>query len=768
MVTLSNDGTIYAAGYADASGNVNLVMDNPPLQPLDLTLTVTAFNKVTYLATITVIVADSPYVVIENFTYDAGGDDVIEFGETVNVSVTLKNVGVYTATNVSMQISEDDSFVILNDSNETFGNIAPDQSVTINNAFSFSASNSIPNEHSIQIATEIDAVEGEWIGSMSFTGYAPVLSITGVAVNDDDNNMLDPGDRAFVDVTIANTGGAKAHNLAAILSAESDLISFNENTDDAAMIDAGGTVTLHFDIDVSETAEIGDTVNFTMNLTADNDYAMNGNFALTIGLIFDDFESEDFNHMPWEFSGNLPWDISTDAYEGDYAAKSGAISHSHETSIHIELLVTQADDITFWKKVSSENNYDYLKFYINDQEIGSWSGDVAWSEETYPVETGSATFRWTYSKDGSVSSGEDAAWIDGIIFPPCIVPQPAHLVCNVSEMNFEMLQNTTLTQNFTLQNTGDLPLTYSIGIQNTTDDGRDLTGSSVSCNAEGFTPGETVTWTFTVSCVSADNEWIKDLWIEFPSGIVVNSSTNLVGGSGGEIPTGNETGDGITLHWGGAGYMANGQNATTDVEVTISSGFVGDITLPWTLEGDHWGSDPHIIEGSMTVLSLGEPLTWMAIDQSSGALGDQESHEIEVAFDTADMELGTYTANVIIQHSAGDDIIIPVTLSIVNYIDSNIVEIPAMTKLEGNYPNPFNPTTTIKFATKESGHVAIDIYNVKGQKVKTLVDEQMDAGYHGIVWNGKDDNGRNVASGIYFSNMRSGKYTATRKLILMK
>ncbi len=64
--------------------------------------------------------------------------------------------------------------------------------------------------------------------------------------------------------------------------------------------------------------------------------------------------------------------------------------------------------------------------------------------------------------------------------------------------------------------------------------------------------------------------------------------------------------------------------------------------------------------------------------------------------------------------------------------------------------------------------MAIDIYNVKGQKVITLVDEQMSAGHHSVVWNGKDDSGRNAASGIYFSRMRSGKYTATRKLILMK
>ncbi len=83
------------------------------------------------------------------------------------------------------------------------------------------------------------------------------------------------------------------------------------------------------------------------------------------------------------------------------------------------------------------------------------------------------------------------------------------------------------------------------------------------------------------------------------------------------------------------------------------------------------------------------------------------------------MEYDTYTANIVIQHTAGENVIIPVVL-VCAPTNSPEDILPSMTKLEGNYPNPFNPTTTIKFATKESGHVAIDIYNVKGQKVKNV------------------------------------------------
>jgi len=88
--------------------------------------------------------------------------------------------------------------------------------------------------------------------------------------------------------------------------------------------------------------------------------------------------------------------------------------------------------------------------------------------------------------------------------------------------------------------------------------------------------------------------------------------------------------------------------------------------------------------------------------------------------------------------------------------------------LLGNYPNPFNPETRIAFTTKENGPVSIDIYNIKGQKVRSLLNENKEAGSHTVVWNGKDDNGKNVASGVFFYRMKSGKYSSTKKMILMK
>lgn len=102
-------------------------------------------------------------------------------------------------------------------------------------------------------------------------------------------------------------------------------------------------------------------------------------------------------------------------------------------------------------------------------------------------------------------------------------------------------------------------------------------------------------------------------------------------------------------------------------------------------------------------------------------------------------------------------------------VHSDELPLPVVTQLSGNYPNPFNPTTTISFSIAQTlSFIELEIYNIKGQKVKTLIDEKLTAGNHQVMWNGKDDNGKQVASGIYFYKMKSGNYNETKKMILLK
>ena len=140
----------------------------------------------------------------------------------------------------------------------------------------------------------------------------------------------------------------------------------------------------------------------------------------------EDFETDGFNNFEWNLSGNSNWTIDSNTFiEGNYSSKSGNINNNQESTISITLDVVEDGFISFYKKVSCEptgsqtgNYYDYLSFSINDNEINKWAGDIDWSFESFPVNEGINNFKWKYIKDQGVVSGEDAAWIDYIVFPP--------------------------------------------------------------------------------------------------------------------------------------------------------------------------------------------------------------------------------------------------------------------------------------------------------------------------------------------------------------
>ncbi len=134
------------------------------------------------------------------------------------------------------------------------------------------------------------------------------------------------------------------------------------------------------------------------------------------------FESGEFSEI-WSFSGDADWFIdNSTAYDGVYSARSGDIGSWDTSSLITEMNVTEAGNITFFIKVSCEDDpdddWDFITFRIDSHEQARWDGEVNWTEVSFPVTAGFHEFEWRYEKDGNVSSGSDCAWIDLVDFPP--------------------------------------------------------------------------------------------------------------------------------------------------------------------------------------------------------------------------------------------------------------------------------------------------------------------------------------------------------------
>ncbi len=198
-----------------------------------------------------------------------------------------------------------------------------------------------------------------------------------------------------------------------------------------------------------------------------------------------------------------------------------------------------------------------------------------------------------------------------------------------------------------------------------------------------------------------------------------------------------------------------------------SSQYAGGCTITngldparWTFLGMLTGSDDYA-----QAYNLGWRTGWLTIDPDSGTVAGGDDVTITATLASSDYQEGDYIANLIVHHNAlGNADTIDVTMT-VTYTGVSDVEavLPTQFRLDQAYPNPFNPTTTIPYALRETGQTKLAVYNVLGQQVALLVDEVRQAGEHRVFFDG-----RQLSSGVYFYRLEAGDFVKTRKVVLMK
>lgn len=178
-------------------------------------------------------------------------------------------------------------------------------------------------------------------------------------------------------------------------------------------------------------------------------------------------------------------------------------------------------------------------------------------------------------------------------------------------------------------------------------------------------------------------------------------------------------------------------------------------------------NEPYAQDGMVIEFTTGPD--WIDTDILSGVIPAGNSMDINFTFDAANFHDGDYSAVAYLTTNdpANPEIELPIILHVGNVATDDDV-IPVRTTLFDNYPNPFNPTTNISYSLNVGSDVELVVYNVRGQKVKTLQLGYQQPGVYEEIWNGVDDNNQPVASGIYYYRMSSNEYQKTKKMILLK
>jgi len=254
--------------------------------------------------------------------------------------------------------------------------------------------------------------------------YTTVNSST---INSGTDNLISHGELIEVEIVLENVGSEVASNIELSLSnINSDMyLNLVDQSVIVSNLNVNQTIaeTLSFYID--NNAPFGHVFDLSVSMISENSN-WESTFNLSVESLMENFSSGDFDEFLWEFSGNQNWIVDGNSFIGDsYSAKSGVIDHNMTSELSITMDIVEEGYISFDKMVSCEdvgsqtgNYYDYLAFYIDEVEQAKWAGEISWSQNSFPVSIGERTFTWKYIKDQAVTSGEDAAWIDNIIFPP--------------------------------------------------------------------------------------------------------------------------------------------------------------------------------------------------------------------------------------------------------------------------------------------------------------------------------------------------------------
>lgn len=639
-VTLYANGIIYGSTHSDDLGTASLTLNPVPAEPMDITLTITAFNRVTLIDTIEVSPSSGPWIQISNQIITDNNNNRADFGETINFDLTLNNVGSGIANNVIAIISSTDPYITVTDNSESFGNINAGANLTSSSGFAINIASNVYDQYiaPIHVAISHDGVI-TWEYDIDIIINAPSFT-TGAFIIDDsngnNNGRIDSGELVTLSFPVTNNGHANSSEMQFSLILNNNLnyiITPIQSSFTSVPVDE--TVQAMYDIAFSSQIPAGTQAEFTL-IGISGAYAVSQDYGFNISVMLEDFESGLLNTFPWTFTGGDWTADNIVSHSGSYSAKSAIIGNNGHTQMLINMQIPVTGNITFWKRVSSEATYDYLKFYINDVLQNQWSGNIDWSMESFEVEPGMNNFKWEYMKDNISSGGSDCAWIDDIEFP-------------------------------TIGGTSGTP--------------------AIAISADSFNFGEHINGEFTA----------------IPFTITNSGDAVMIG-----TISGNEL------------FRVKLSTAT---EYTQSINYI----IPGGASLDY--------EVMMFPLRPGSVNSVLVI--------------------TSDDSLHLFTN-------------IPINATVLPTANEDNNNPVLVTALKGNYPNPFNPETSISFSLKADSKVTLEIYNLLGQKVRTLANGALKKGNHNLKWNGKDDNDRSVSSGIYFYRMTADNYSSTQKMILMK
>jgi hypothetical protein len=418
-IALSADGVLINALHADRHGQAYMSIPDT-LSSSYLKLVITGDYRQPLIDTISRGLNRTGYIELVKYGLNDEStvkDGVVSAGESFSLDLWLVNRGerIFRSGTLLLDCFED--FITITDSSALIGSVLPGDTILLTNAFRLNVDADVADRELFTLGIQKTQSKANTL-YLKESVHAPVLASSGITWEDrtfgNGNGIIEPGEKIMFKWEIENSGSFWSDTIE-IATQDNPFFSGYSATDIPG-IPAGERIVGEFSETINNT--LPQPVMSWLYAYASNEYSLvEDSIFMVIGRHYDDFSTGDLSRFNW-INSESPW--TPDSVEhsgGPWSMRSGNIPHNASTSLQIEFITDQPDSIRFDYKVSSEKDWDFLKFYVDNVLVGQWSGEVDWNQFIYPLGPGKRLLEWRYQKDANTIQGEDAAWVDNVIFP---------------------------------------------------------------------------------------------------------------------------------------------------------------------------------------------------------------------------------------------------------------------------------------------------------------------------------------------------------------
>ncbi len=661
---------------------------------------------------------------------DTNGNGVCEPGETVNLGVGLTNSGNVVAENVTAVISTNSPYISFNNTEAQYFPLDPSATGVNQLPYSFTIAPNCPDGEVITFSLEVTSGEMQWTRMLSIQVKASSLSLHSHMVDDHETNfngVIDAGESFNLIVNLSNDSVIDAKNVQINLSSSNSLVQIANPAISMDSIAPNDVYQLKFQVDCSAVPVTDAVLPFQISATSSNGSPLQANFELlynnpNININFEQNNGQFISETGWVWGTHAQ--ISAHSGQKLWATNlSGDYPNLVEYHLYTpQYLLTTGSQLSFYHRYGFENGYDGANVSISTDGGDTWTiinpaaGYTATSLNGLNGQPG-----WT---------GNSSTWTN-------------------PTFNLSSYANQNVMFRFRFGSDGGTSSTGWVI------DDFQLTGvdkklgylHGIVYPTSGVSP--------TMVRVKSNQRYTTHPNEEGHFKLFLPNGTHNVVAS-------------VPFHQSSAlnNVVINPQTPVQYTEFTLI-----DLPKPAALSFNVDNDTGVLILSWQNPIEPVLPVLGYKVYRrfNTGSFESVLTTELNTYTETLSLT-GTYEFYVSVQY-LGVEGSPSETVSFAYPYVSNPQEdnTPVLvTCLDGNYPNPFNPTTNIAFSLAKAGKAKLSIYNLKGQLVKSLVNGQLAEGRHTVVWNGLDENNRSVASGMYFYRLESGSYRAVKKMLLMK